>query len=338
MKYPVQTTRYSRGGTAARRRVGGYALLLTLILLTLTAVTIGTLARTSSTQALQAIQAERDLQLRWAELSCRRVLLPAMQTQLTSDLDRWRSSESENTTRRDAPLFSMTTTIEFRGIHVVARLDDQQALPNLNTLLAASHNGQPADVHALIAQTSIRERLVPRPLDEATARRIGAGPYDAWGQLFPAATPPVLSGMQGATNSTGIPLTLWGDGRLNVWTASPESLHLVLDDRVGTDQVAKLLELRAEHRERSVRELIQMMNLGPSERAQARLSLTDRSRTYALWLSLSLHSFEGETSSNAYTLKDSSSPTQWSLTISENSSATSGSASGGGDRGKVFRW
>lgn len=302
------------------RRSGGYALLLTLVMLALTAVTIGTLAHVSSSEALRARQAERDLQSRWAETSSRRVLLPALQQRLESELDAWRTSEQAPTL---PPPASITVTLDLGDQRIAARVDDLQALPNLNRQLAMTKPGQRNDVRSIFTGGMVHERLQPRPLEEDHARRMGSGPYLSWGQLYPAAGPETLSGLDptaippghfvyanGNADPTGfnpgVGWTLWGDGKLNVWTASQDSLHRVLDHSIGSDQTTRLIELRGGHRGLSARELIQMMNLGPSERAAARLALTDRTETYALWLAITPLQ-RGETGPDGRVL--------WSLTV-----------------------
>ena len=347
---PDQSQRRSKAGcVCASRCSSGYALLLTLVMLVLTAVTISTLAHTSSTQAMRARQAERDLQSRWAETSCRRVLMPALQQHLQTALDSYRDAGAEWV---DSPPSSVAVSFALSGVQVVARLDDQQAVPNVNHLLTSTTQGQPNSIADVLIPGSIRARLVPRPLDESQAQQLNASPFESWGQLYPTASPQALSGMTGsmplgrglvlgyadrgnglvgaAPGGSGVPgipgVGLWGDGRLNVWTASPQSLHRVLDDGIGSDQVAKLLALRRDHRELSARQLVQAMNLGPSERAVARQTLTDRSRTFGMWL--------------AVTPTDVDRPLQgrqahWSLTIVESSDR---SARSGGSHARVFRW
>lgn len=326
-------------GPCVPRRESGYALLLTLVMLALTAVTIGTLAHTSGTEALRARQAERDLQLRWAEASSRRVLLPALKQQLETRLDQWRADDQG---MFRSPASSVMVVLDLQGIRIVARLDDQQAMPNLNQLLTAEQHGQPLDVQSILAESPIRERLVPMPLDEATARRLGESSFTSWGQLYLTASPSDLSGLNpaatrqrdlifgdsrpGTTSLRGPGVTLWGDGKLNLLTASPQALHRVLDDPIGSDQVMTLLDLREAHRDLSARQLVQMLNMGPSERAAARLALTDRSRTYALWLAVT-PTVDGEPIPGQRP--------RWSLTVVEGGG---GLTRGSGGRNRDFRW
>lgn len=342
------------GCRCATRSSGGYALVLTLVMLSLTAVMVGTLAQTSGSAALQAKDAERELQLKWAEASCRHVLVPVMRDRLQSELDDWRSTDDGQDLTHQRPASSISTSFELGGVWVVARMDDQQALPNLNTLLTQRDNGQPTDIQALLAsQAGIGERLKAQPLEESIAQRIGARAYTSWGQLYPDATPQSLSGLNPSAQSpqstiiddegnNPIPFTLWGNGTLNLWTASPAAVHLALGERLSPDKIARLLELRQTHRDRPARQLVQMLNLGPSERAAARLALTDQSQTHTLWLSLTPPGSQG-TSSRApmdgrvrhtTTPGDNSGGSGgggWSLTVVESTHRKA-------QRQQVFRW
>lgn len=320
----------------APQRSRGYALLLTLVMLSLTAVMIGTLAHTSGSEALRARQAQRDLQSRWAGASCRRVLLPALQEQLQSELDQWRADDQSVGA---LPPASVSLSFEMQGVQILARVDDQQAMPNLNQRIKATANGQPLDVQGALSEYAFNERLVPRPMEEVHARRLGAEPFQSWGQLYPAATPNDLSGISSpratarglvfensggsVTYAGGLELTLWGDGMVNLWTASPQSLHRVLDEPIGVDQVSKLIELREDYRDLSARQLVQMLNMGPSERAAAQLALTDRSRAYAMWLAVTPMA-DGQPLPGERP--------RWSLTVTEGGRGISG------DRDRVFCW
>lgn len=293
----------------------GYALLLTLVMLALTAVAVASLAHTSASDALAARQAERDLQRRWAETGCRRVLMPAMQSRLEDELDRWRY-EADRTDPGSAPPSSVSTQITLGGVLLDVRVDDQQALPNLNTLLQTGLGDPALEVQRVVAQAGLQGRLAPSPLDADPARRLGLPAYASWGQVYAQAPPEQLSGMsmdrrtvhragaapqiefshkvhpqvipggssRGTSGGWGVLLTLWGDGRLNLWTASGWSVHRVLDERIGADRVADLLALRGQYPDRSSRQLASMLNLPPDQRAAAQLALTDRSRVYAMWL------------------------------------------------------
>lgn len=334
-------------------------MLLTLVMLALTAVAVASLAHTSASDALAAQKAERDLQRRWAETSCRRVLMPAMQTRLEDELDRWRY-EDDRTDPGSAPPSSVSTRIMLGELRLDVRVDDQQALPNLNTLLQTGLRDPALEVQRVVAQAGLQGRLAPSPLDPDPARRLGLPGYASWGQVYALASPEQLSGMvidrrtihttratsqiefshevdpqvipggntggnSGAgAGGGGVWLTLWGDGRLNLWTAGGWAVHRVLDERIGADRVADLLALRGQYPDRSSRQLVSMLNLPPDQRASAQLALTDRSRVYAMWLGVT----------PVVEARSSSQPTprtSWSLTVQ----------GAGGDppaRPLIFRW
>lgn len=332
-------------------------MLLTLVMLALTAVAVASLAHTSASDALAARQAERDLQRRWAETSCRRVLMPAMRTRLEDELDRWRY-EGDRTDPGSAPPSSVSTRITLGGVRLDVRVDDQQALPNLNTLLHTGLRDPALEVQRVVTQAGLQGRLAPSPLDPDSARRLGLPDYASWGQVYALASPEQLSGMvmdrrtihragatpqieffhatgaqvtpgssSGGTSGAGgggVLLTLWGDGRLNLWTAGGWAVHRVLDERIGADRVADLLALRGQYPDRSSRQLVSMLNLPPDQRASAQLALTDRSRVYVMWLGVT----------PVVEVRSSSQPTprtSWSLTVQ----------GAGGDhpaRPLIFRW
>ena len=315
------------------RQSHGYALLLTLVMLALTATAVSTLAKTSATRALAAKQAERDLQIQFAESSCRRVLMPAMQQYLGSDANT--SQTRGGASSRTATLSSLIVAMEFGDLHVVARLDDQNALPNLNALLASQTPPQAAGSHPIFAAIGLPNPRHTWPLQGAIGQRVGIGTYSAWQQLYPQTPPATLCGLDPHAATTTypapspppFPLTLWGNEKLNLWTASEQALHGVLDGVMDPSDIAELVTLRDDtpYREQSIAQMLQTLGLSISAQSSAQRRLTDESQTYALWLAVT------PTSSERHPAPSSAAYTSWSLTIS-------GWNDGSGSRPIVFHW
>ncbi len=321
-------------------RPRGYALILTLVVLALTAVMVGGLAHRSGAEALLAQQAERDLRTRWAETSARRALMPAMQNHLEAKLAQWRT---ENAQGEGSPPVAVLISLDLMGVSITARLDDQQAVPNLNRLAHMDPSGGWREIGSVFAPPSVPASGSLLPLDSEAASRLGTPRLIAWGQVYPAVDPRLLSGLEplrdhqpvglrdwaaatGPTRhglTTGV--TLWGDGKLNAWTSSPETLHHMFDRVIGADQVSRLVELRTAHRAGAARGLVEMLGLSADERARMQLSLCDRSRTYALWLAVTVQ--QEDHGGVLRGLRPC-----WSLTVVE------GAAGSTNPNSQVFRW
>ena len=297
----------------------GYALVVTLVFLAIMAVTITGMARLSLMTAMDAKAAEESLQVKWAQASCRDILFPTLRDQLDTELAQWRSVQDEQGEHLEPPRSirvqftlgsasggSMGNISRPPVLLLSVRVDDQQAMPQLDNLYRRyKREGHLFELSQRLEQLAPGQRVDLRPTPDTWTQGLGFKHFASWQQVFPGlgrsyetttTSGDILRGTYGDTygstygGTSGGPateLTLWGDGRLNLWTASDDALRWQFEDRLGRKNMLKLLELRDEQRQATTRDLVDALDINPSNRAALRLGLTDESKAYGMWLTLS---------------------------------------------------
>lgn len=276
----------------------GYALLVTLVMLSLLAIILGGLARRSAERALQARDTEEDMRQRWAELSCSRVLLLTAAERKNRELTAWLESSDPGAVRigdANPPKPSDVFYLELAGLQLWGRIDDEQCKRNLNRALALSPDAAISPQQVLDGILSPARSQSLRLTREPFVHQLGLTPLVSWAQLLPENKLPELLGGHGPQAMMGTSLhpavadrvTLWGDGRLNIWTASNQTIRDELAGSVESETIEKLLELKRLGHDHDLGTLI--LNATPEhkpDRAVLSGVLTDRSTCYSLWLAV----------------------------------------------------
>ncbi len=275
----------------------GYALLVTLVLLSLLGVILGGMARRSADTALQARDAEQTMRLRWAELSCCYTLLSTAPKRQDNQLQAWQGSESSGTasiTPNNEGLGQTSLRLYLAGLELWARIDDEQAKINLNERLHTSPDAviMPAAVvdQVLSPARSSGARLT-RPVFVET---LGLKPVMSWQQVLPNNSPEQLLGINqpadlndsGHTQAVAGRVTLWGEGEVNFWTASDQVVRRRLQGMVSLKTVEALLRLRQQEPRLSLGIIYENTTEDREERAVLEQALTEKSDCYSMWLAI----------------------------------------------------
>lgn len=274
----------------------GYALLITLVMLALLGVILGGLARRSADAAIDANVEEQAVRLQWARLTCSHTMLRNVQERFDRRAEAWFASldpESESPAGwDDRPASHESVALALRGLHLTVRIDDEQAKINLNHALR-----QAADTFvspdAVIAE-SLSDVWAPTPqfTRPEFVELLRFQPLESWQQAMPGSSPKNLLGIKDAANLLNPRLsgpaetaTLWGDGRLNLFSAPEAVLQRGLRDRVDPYTIQRLIRLRQEDPGLGLTVLIE--NAAPDRQEDRRAltaALTDRSTCFALWI------------------------------------------------------
>lgn len=264
-----------------RRRDRGFVLLWTLALLMLASVVMLDLTRRSARSAVQAVQAQDELQRRWAMISCRKAMLRQAEAMLA------RAEEKKHTTVTAA---SASQQLGEWQLEVV--VSDEQAKANINSLYAALGARRTIPVvQRLAAAVSVFAQLNLRPdpraaIDsdstnegEPSAPQSGPPPFSCWEQIVESSDP---NRTREQADALARGLTLWGDGRLNVRRATPESIRLFLEPHASSIQIARLLQARQERPNEKLEQWMAALELTPEESAAMGQWLTDQSSCYSV--------------------------------------------------------
>lgn len=314
----------------------GFALLVTLVMLSLLAVILGGLARRSAYTALQANDAEQAMRQRWAELSCGHTLLTTASDRADKRLDDWRMAtegDTSGTVQNARPVASESFHFKLAGLNVWGRIDDEQSKINLNHRLASSPDASVSPKlvidDALGAMQSSALQLTREPF----VRELGLPRVMSWKQVLPRHQPPDLLGVRGpeqlpdrqGRSAVADRLTLWGDGLLNIWTTDRETLRRGLaastaHGSINPGTIGELLDLRENEPALGLSTLIANATADQADdRKPLHAMLTERSSCFTLWLAIRSNKHD-----NAHA--------QWSLRVVE--------SEGDSDAGptRQYRW
>jgi hypothetical protein len=317
----------------------GYALLITVVMLALLAVILGGMARRSADTALQARAAEYDVRQRWAALSCQQTVLAGAPERFEQRTEEWLEACADEDgpptgwDQRPAPV--ETLALELRGVHLWLRIDDEQAKQNLNHALRTTPEARVAP-QAIVAETLAPTFVVTPALTRPEfVEALDFQPISSWDQVLPSTDPLQLLGIRDASRLVGTNepsdapanrVTLWGDGRLNLFATSDETLRRVLRDKAEPATIELLLRLRREDPGLGLQGLIDNVTAErEDDRAALNAALTDRSRCFTLWLAC-----KPQTPDNA--------ATHWSISVIESAANPQASASGDRQPLKQYRW
>ena len=286
-----------------KQKQGGFALLLTLVLVMIAGVALTMGARESATEALASREAAEALQRRWAVTSCRATLLPRVQ-RLLDDAD-IRAADQSDLSQRTGTQTDRSADVWLRctlaGIDYDLVLTDEQAKYNPTVMRATAKHGrvEPA-LRRLVAQRAQPKReqaIALRPLiglnhDGTPVKNAKSEPrtqtiptlYAAYGQVFADASPQVLLGSADAPGPAAY-VTCWGDGRLNLERAPAVVVGQAMLPLLESQGVKELLKARDELQIRgSADSLRQVVSAPPIGKARASRLLTQSSRCQGLWV------------------------------------------------------
>ena len=284
------------------KRRGGFALLMVLVALAMLATVLTLRTRQMMERSLVWDVQAREVQTRWAQRSVAEALAPRALALLAMD--------KESVKARRAPRATWETSITLGPVAVDVRVTDEQAKLNLLTLPDAQDVSR-ALVGLMGRGSASRVRLRPlavpslQPEDDGT-EYLGAssylddapdenddgrlilinqpGQYLSFGQLL---SHPRAGELMGVGSGPGLAAgwTLWGNGRLNLKTADPTTLRVMLSFGVEETRMKQILGAARKTRgnvERTFASLPSQDRWEGDEYAMNRL--TDQSEVQGLWV------------------------------------------------------
>ncbi len=235
----------------------GFVLVVILAVLVIASVVMGSWAYRSGSEALRAGEYSRDIQRKWANLSCQKFLISGFD-------DFFDPAESD----LDQPSVSVDMEIKLSGMEYNLKISDEQAKANINSLFSTG-DGE-------LAATSINSLLSdienpPKMLAIKNAKKISS--FD---EVFDYENPDQLMGLER--------LTCWGSGLLNYMRADKETLSVVTAGVLSETDVQKILDLRANGFEGNLAALCQQLELKDFQIAALKKILTDSSGCRSVWI------------------------------------------------------
>lgn len=292
----AQTRACGRSGTRHRR--GGFVLLLTLMMVLIAGAALASLAHRSLGRAMDAQRSEQALQQRWAIHSAQRAVRPR--------LEHWLAMVEDE---REMPVRQIVIDLPLEGARLVLLVSDEQAKLNINSLHSRRGTRIAAQtVQRLTAHAEARPEVQLRPATgiDAAAWPDSRGLMLSPAQVFDAAGPAKLMGhwlqpsdtplspqvlhpwrlSDAAVEPEGLltDLTLWSDGQVNFHRASERVLAEATAGVLSSHEVAAILALRQQRPNLELGQLLELLELDEARAARARMLLTDRSRSFALWI------------------------------------------------------
>ncbi len=260
-----------------RRRDRGFALLLVMLVLTVAATALALSARRQGLLALQALHARRDCQLRWGMLSCRTLALARADRILE------RAGLQE-----DVPPVEAVMTLALGDVTFDLVVGDEQAKANVNRMAEEVSLPELADrVEALLGGPA-RVAVHLAPLTDPADPKDQAAPaqrYRTLDQVLRYDSPAALFGPTAAEGSAVRGrLTCWGDGRLNVRTASREAFDAIVGDILDDTDITALLAACRGDESTGLDAALASLGLDEDPLSRARSRLTDQSRCRSVWI------------------------------------------------------
>lgn len=251
----------------------GFAILLALVVLAVVGVSLAAAARRSADKALKAAGMLRDVQIKWALLSCQHTLLKDARIILATAA----KSEGRQSSR-------IAAEIVLGDLHVQWVLSDEQAKINANFLDARYGSHMDAQLRRLLAAQGQPPgvHLRPCPVDPS---HIGKYPqrYASFDQLFDAPSPTQLMATASGTAAADV-VTCWGNGKINYKTCSAEALRMATAGILNETQVDYLDKVAAFPVPPSLVDALKKLHLDGKKQTEAMEVLTDRSACHSLWV------------------------------------------------------
>lgn len=272
----------------------GYVLLLVLLMLPLASVAMASVARITLSEALEASNRQDELQRKWVGVTVRQTLARQLPAILEASLP-----------DHEPPPPTLHRTLDLGQVNLRIRLTDEQARVHVQRLLT-NHNDdrihtaaliqqlidprygmvgiriQPSDVHA--TPRTLRPELASRFTNNRELQLWSFGQLFTVDRLDPAWLVPESPDQPALMDQ----LTLWSDGRVNLFTAEAEAIRIACSPAIDERIVQNLLDLRDQFPNHSLDAILGRMELERSQRRFLGQALTDRSDVYGIWIRLEL--------------------------------------------------
>jgi hypothetical protein len=291
-----------------------YVLPLVLVLLALAAVALQGVVLSAMNASTHSLDAQDELQRRWALTTIQTTLLPTVEGTLARAEAR-RHHPLVGTTST-LQLGNETFDLTFSDEQAKANLNmlyDRQPPRELEATLTALQPGRarrlPVQLRPLrprlsrAAATSPTTRQsagalaalqntrspggaaapVSKTTQPATAPTPEKSPpaFETLAQVFSGVTPQVLVGPDGSLATT---FTCWGDGRVNVNRATPQTLEAICRPQLNRIEIGRLLAIRDRGRITRLPDALAALNL-PQERLEiVEQLLATESASHGLWI------------------------------------------------------
>ncbi len=253
----------------------GFVLLIVLLVLAVAGTILAASARRSGRQTLEAGAAQRELQVKWAALSCRAICLP-----LAEEILKGRSA------KQGRPCTRVRRNMVLGGLPLTLILSDEQAKANVNMLVGRhGRSVAAARINQLQAHLRRPQPVYLRPF-QLRVRSISAVPmfYASVDQVFVFEHPSQLIEQEADEPSPLDRITCWSSGKVNFKRAEPAVIREATAGLLTEGQLAELVALRNEARDCTLTEAIQHLQLEKEQIEAIKKVLTDTSSCHSLWV------------------------------------------------------
>lgn len=249
---------------------------MTLVLIVLAVMSEVGLVRNSLRLAMEAVEAQKDLQHHWGTTSCKNLLLEQAETFF---------EQAANMPANAPPLWPKPNLIKAQVVLDDATyrlwLRDEDARINLNTL----QDRLPAKGRLLVTNfTNDQLPLHWQPDMSPTAKK-NKRSFSSWGQLFDLPQIWQQHGLESLLQATD-EITCWGNGRLNIHTASDKALDGVVGQAVSHEVARQLIEARSQTQKIAWPEMLKSLDLRSKQSLTLKSWVSNKSSCYSLWLEL----------------------------------------------------
>ncbi|MEM8670552.1 MAG: hypothetical protein AAGG48_23705 [Planctomycetota bacterium] len=257
-----------------RRNRRAVVLLMTLAMIALASLAMTRIANHSMETVRRGLMAQKDVQQRWTQRTCREVLLERAEELF--------EIQDEQILQRGAgwPLEStLDLNIQLGGESLKVMLRDEQSSANLNWL----HSQKPQQLPTIVAQAALASyapiRL--RPLDTSSPQHSRA--FVSWGQVIDFNRLDPEDSLLDSIDPLNETFTCWGKPRLNLKRASDDAIRLIAASCLDPVQIGGLLQTRRGF-DGELETLWRMLEIHRTKQLQLNRLFGTDSECYSLWL------------------------------------------------------
>lgn len=238
--------------TRSSVRHSGVVLLLVVVLLAICCLILTQLSMVSFGAINQSKLRQRDLQRHWSIVSVRRAVLS--------------QAEQVWTEQRDGEQTQVELDFELGGDRLQVRIENESTKLNVNRILK--------DLPPQASREILTEHL--RPLDPGAFRTLSllGTELHSWAELTEVRGIELLE----ATDT----VTLWGDGKVNLWESEPEIIETVWKGQFGRFAPDELLEAREQFPQPTWESLKLRLRLSESDLKKAERWFTTKNTCFSL--------------------------------------------------------
>ena len=292
---------FKRRNNQKRDRRNGYVLLVVLSALVLVITVLSSLAQISLRRSVAAVDAQRDLQMRWGELTLRRAILKRAGG--IFDL-RYEKHQQESAGTPPPPPF-VRTAITFGGATYDVLLGDEDAKLNLNTIFhqSGASGARSAAAELVDGAVSGAIRMLPAadpvPLekqlsfeesedDDAEPSVLNA--FESWGQVFDIGQLKSISGSGAVLPNVTTGITCWGNGQLNFQRAADAPILALAKTIVQDREAENMLQRYRENPTMTLQTALQLEVSEPQQREMLARLFSESSTNFSVWIHASSRS------------------------------------------------